>query len=214
MHRLTALKQSLADPLMSPSVAFMPLLVRSARGHVINTSSMNGFWASLGPNTPHTAYSAAKFAVKGFTEALITDCLVYAPHLKASVVMPGHIGTSIVTNTFKADGRDPKELTVEQLEDVRQRFTKMGMLVDGASDEDLRTGLQMLADDFRTNAPLTAAEAASIILAGVPAGEWRILVGDDARLFDLAVREDPTSAYESSFVETVATRGAKISIVR
>ena len=49
--------------------AFMPLLLSSDEGHVINTSSLNGFWASLGPNTPHTAYSAAKFAVKGFTEA-------------------------------------------------------------------------------------------------------------------------------------------------
>ena len=48
------------------------------------------------PGTPHTAYSAAKFAVRGFTEALITDFRVNAPHLRASVVMPGHIGTSIV----------------------------------------------------------------------------------------------------------------------
>ena len=39
--------------------AFLPLLLASEAGHVINTSSMNGFWASLGPNTPHTAYSAA-----------------------------------------------------------------------------------------------------------------------------------------------------------
>ena len=42
-------------------------------GHIVNTSSVNGFWASIGPERPHTAYSAAKFAVKGFTEALITD---------------------------------------------------------------------------------------------------------------------------------------------
>ena len=82
---------------------------RSDEGHVINTSSLNGFWASLGPNMPHTAYSAAKFAVKGFTEALITDFRVNAPHLKASVVMPGHIGTSIVINSFTAHGRNPKE---------------------------------------------------------------------------------------------------------
>jgi NAD(P)-dependent dehydrogenase (short-subunit alcohol dehydrogenase family) len=194
--------------------AFMPMLMRSAAGHVINTSSMNGFWASLGPNSPHTAYSAAKFAVKGFTEALITDFRVNAPHLKASVVMPGHIGTSIVTNTFKAHGRDPKELTVEQLQQTRQRFIKMGMPVDSASDEDLRTGLQMLAEDFRNNAPLSAAQAAAIILDGVRAGDWRILVGDDARAFDIAIREDPTSAYEPSFVESVAKRGGAISIVR
>src|SRR5579875_2645871 len=53
--------------------AFLPLLVAADEGHIVNTSSVNGFWASLGPATPHTAYSAAKFAVKGFTEALVTD---------------------------------------------------------------------------------------------------------------------------------------------
>ena len=53
--------------------AFMPLLVASSEGHIINVSSVNGFWAALGAGIPHTAYSAAKFAVKGFTEALIED---------------------------------------------------------------------------------------------------------------------------------------------
>ena len=53
--------------------AFLPLLLASSEGHLINTSSVNGFWASLGPLTAHTSYSAAKFAVKGFTEALIND---------------------------------------------------------------------------------------------------------------------------------------------
>ena len=50
--------------------AFVPLLVASDEGYLVNTSSVNGFWASLGPGIPHTAYSAAKFAVKGFSEAL------------------------------------------------------------------------------------------------------------------------------------------------
>ena len=53
--------------------AFLPLLIASEEGHLINTSSVNGFWASIGPDMAHTAYSAAKFAVKGFTEALIND---------------------------------------------------------------------------------------------------------------------------------------------
>src|SRR4026208_1857426 len=42
--------------------AFMPMLLASSEGHVVNTSSVNGFWASLGRGIPHTAYSAAKFA--------------------------------------------------------------------------------------------------------------------------------------------------------
>ena len=50
----------------------------------------------------HTAYSAAKFAVKGFTEAMINDLRLNAPHVKCSVVMPGHIGTSIVSSTSSA----------------------------------------------------------------------------------------------------------------
>src|SRR3954451_21673708 len=53
--------------------AFLPMLQRAEEDHIVNTSSVNGFWASIGPRVPHTAYSAAKFAVKGFTEALITD---------------------------------------------------------------------------------------------------------------------------------------------
>ena len=68
--------------------AFMDYIVSSEEGHIINTSSINGFWASLG-GTPHTSYSAAKFAVKGFSEALIDDLRVNAPHVNVSVVMPG-----------------------------------------------------------------------------------------------------------------------------
>ena len=73
-------------------------------GYLVNTSSVNGFWASLGPGIPHTAYSAAKFAVKGFTEALLEDFRVNAPHVKVAVVMPGHIGTDIVINSRRILG--------------------------------------------------------------------------------------------------------------
>ena len=63
--------------------AFLPMLQKAEEGHIVNTSSVNGFWASVGPRIPHTAYSAAKFAVKGFTEALITDCGSTRPTLNA-----------------------------------------------------------------------------------------------------------------------------------
>ena len=43
--------------------AFLPMLLKATEGHIVNTSSVNGFWASIGPGLPHTAYSAAKFAV-------------------------------------------------------------------------------------------------------------------------------------------------------
>jgi NAD(P)-dependent dehydrogenase (short-subunit alcohol dehydrogenase family) len=55
------------------------MLQNAEESHIINTSSINGFWASVGSRIPHTAYSAAKFAVKGFTEALITDLRINAP---------------------------------------------------------------------------------------------------------------------------------------
>jgi NAD(P)-dependent dehydrogenase (short-subunit alcohol dehydrogenase family) len=188
--------------------AFLPLLLASPAGHVVNTSSVNGFWASLGPGIPHTAYSAAKFAVKGFTEALMTDFAVNAPHLRASVVMPGHIGTSIAINSAKAHGRDPKELTAEQLVEVRANLARLGLDVGGASDEEVRLGLQAQAESFRDDAPLSAAAAATIILDGVRAGEWRILVGDDAHVLDELVREAPTDAYDPGFLTRVQERGA------
>ena len=186
---------------------FMPLLVASEEGHIVNTSSVNGFWASLGPNIPHTAYSAAKFAVKGFTEALITDLRQNAPHVKASVVMPGHIGTSIVINSSKFFGRDPKEMTSEQLADMRDRLGKRGLDVSAASDDDLRIGMQMQGEMFRDAAPMTAAQAATVILDGVRSDTWRILVGDDAVSLDALVRELPAIAYDPEFIPHLRARG-------
>jgi NAD(P)-dependent dehydrogenase (short-subunit alcohol dehydrogenase family) len=84
--------------------AFLPLLIKAAEGVLVNTSSVNGFWASLGAGVPHTAYSTAKFAVKGFSEALIEDLRVHAPHVRVAVVMPGHIATNIVANSMMAFG--------------------------------------------------------------------------------------------------------------
>ena len=65
----------------------------------------------------------------------------------------------------------------------------------------------VMAEGFRDNAPTTAAQAATIILDGVRAGEWRILVGDDAHLLDEAVRADPEAAYEPEFMERLRGPG-------
>jgi NAD(P)-dependent dehydrogenase (short-subunit alcohol dehydrogenase family) len=188
--------------------AFLPMLLASTEGHVVNTSSVNGFWASLGPNIPHTAYSAAKFAVKGFTEALITDFRVNAPHLRASVVMPGHIGTSIVLNSGRYFGRSPKDLTEEQVAQIRERLARQGLDMSGASDEDIRQGAQAMAEMFRDAAPMTAAQAATVILDGVRDNRWRILVGADAEHLDRLVREAPEDAYEPRFVQRAQSEGA------
>jgi NAD(P)-dependent dehydrogenase (short-subunit alcohol dehydrogenase family) len=188
--------------------AFLPLLAASAEAHLVNTSSVNGFWASLGPNTPHTAYSAAKFAVKGFTEALINDLRVNAPHVKVSLVMPGHVGTSIVLNSAAVLGRpSPKEMTAEDLRPVRERMARMGLRPDLASDDQLRAALQQIAEDFRDKAPLSAAGAAEIILDGIRSDVWRILVGEDAKELDRMVRATPEEAYERSFIEKLRAKG-------
>jgi NAD(P)-dependent dehydrogenase (short-subunit alcohol dehydrogenase family) len=188
--------------------AFLPMLMASPEAHLVNTSSVNGFWASIGPNTPHTAYSAAKFAVKGFTEALITDLRLHAPHVKASVVMPGHIGTSIVHNSMREHGRNPKEMTEDQIDQIREQISGRGIDLSGASDEDIRQGIQMQADMFRDTAPMTAADAATVILEGVRSGEWRILVGDDAVALDELVRESPHDAYDPAFIARLQAAGA------
>ena len=188
--------------------AFLPLLLTADQGRVVNTSSVNGFWASLGPGIPHTAYSAAKFAVKGFTEALISDFRLNAPHLEASVVMPGHIGTSIVINSGKAHGREPKEMTASDIAEIRDRSARQGLDLSAVSDEDIRVGMQARAESFRDDAPMTAAEAASVILDGVRARRWRILVGTDAQILDAMVRQHPEDAYEPDFMDRVHAQGA------
>ncbi len=64
-----------------------------------------------------------------------------------------------------------------------------------------------MAEGFRDNAPTSAAQAATIILDGVRAGEWRILVGDDALRMDELVREVPGDAYEPEFLVRLQERG-------
>jgi NAD(P)-dependent dehydrogenase (short-subunit alcohol dehydrogenase family) len=183
--------------------AFLPMLQKADEGHIVNTSSVNGFWASIGPGVPHTAYSAAKFAVKGFTEALITDLKLNAPHIKCSVVMPGHIGTSIVANSRKIQsGNDTDALTATEIAQVRARMAAAGRDVAGLSDADIQTLAVERARRFREEAPTSAAEAATIILDGVKADRWRILVGEDAQRIDERVRQTPERAYDEDFFES------------
>ncbi len=185
--------------------AFMPMLQRADAGHIVNTSSVNGFWAYIAPNVPQTAYAAAKFAVKGFTEALITDLRLHAPHIKCSVVMPGHIGTSIVANSRKLQsGNQSEEITAPELSLARARIASMGIDAAKLSDDDVRALVAERARRFLEDAPTTAAEAASIILEGVRNEKWRILVGRDAELIDERVRKTPEQAYEADFFEAFA----------
>lgn len=187
--------------------AFLPLLVASDGGHLVNVSSVNGFWASVGPFTAHTAYSAAKFAVRGFTEALLTDLRLNAPHVQAHVVMPGHIGTSIVLNSAAIHGHRPEDMTAEDLERMRETAARMGMDTSTVTDDELRGFMQARGEMFRDAAPTTAEQAATIILDGVRAGQWRILVGADAAVMDRRVRAEPERAYDDDFFADVIREG-------
>ena len=184
---------------------FLPMLLKADEGHIVNTSSVNGFWASIGLGTSHTAYSAAKFAVKGFTEALINDLRLNAPHIKCSVVMPGHIGTSIVSNSRKVlSGTESDQLSPNEILQVRQRLQSMGLDQAAMPDEQIQEIAADRARSFRDEAPMTAAAAATIILEGVKAGRWRILVGDDAHRLDERVRQTPERAYDAEFYQSFA----------
>jgi NAD(P)-dependent dehydrogenase (short-subunit alcohol dehydrogenase family) len=154
--------------------AFLPLLIKADEAHLINVSSVNGFWASLGPDTPHTAYCAAKFAVKGFTEALVTDLKLNAPHVKVSLVMPGHVGTSILLNSISEHGW-------------------------GSTATEMPEELRRWGENFRDGG-LSPERAAEIILNGVREQRWRILVGPDAEWLDQAVRAAPERAYDANFL--------------
>jgi hypothetical protein len=186
--------------------AFLPMLQKAEAGHIVNTSSINGFWASVGPNIPHTAYSAAKFAVKGFTEALIADLRINAPHIKCSVVMPGQIGTSIRANTRKihSGDREADGIDAAGLAQARERFTLLGRDVSQLSDDRLRDLVTELERRFRDEGLTSAARAATIILDGVKADRWRILVGADAYQIDEMVRQSPERAYDIEFFDEFA----------
>ena len=104
---------------------FLPLLIASGDGVLVNTSSVNGLWASLGPGMPNTAYAAAKFAVRGFSEALIEDLRTNAPGVRVAVVMPGHVGTDIVANSLRARGLpEPEQMSEAQLAELDPRRTR------------------------------------------------------------------------------------------
>ena len=142
--------------------------------------------------------------MKGFSEALLTDLALNAPHIKCSVVMPGHIGTDIPTNSRNIlKGSE----TAIDIPAVRKRFALQGVDVAGYSDDQIRARVLELEKRFREGAPTSAAEAATVILEGVKAEKWRILVGKDAEFLDERVRAAPEEAYGPEFFEAFRKGG-------
>jgi hypothetical protein len=90
--------------------------------------------------------------------------------------MPGHVGTDIVANSFRARGLpEPGQMSDAQVEeliprDVRAGLIRAGVLAEGASADALRQLLVRANADFRDNAPVSAAEAATVILDGCDRG--------------------------------------------
>src|ERR1700761_54241 len=82
--------------------AFLPHLIASGDGHVINVSSLFGLMSMPG----QAAYNAAKFAVRGFTEALRQEMVLNGHPVKVMTVHPGGVKTAIVRNGIAAEGVD------------------------------------------------------------------------------------------------------------
>ena len=103
----------------------------------------------------------------------------------------------------RRDNKDDEALAVfatvppshKHYSEARTQMARRGLPTDGLSDDDIQNMMRMFGEMFRENAPVTAEQAATIILDGVRAGKWRILVGDDAHALDEAVRGDPEAAY-------------------
>ena len=86
--------------------AFLPHLIESGDGHVVNVSSLFGIFSVPG----QAAYNAAKFAVRGFTEALRQEMIAAKRPVKVTTVHPGGIKTAIARNAGAAEGVDAQEL--------------------------------------------------------------------------------------------------------
>src|SRR5579884_102840 len=86
--------------------AFLPYLIASGDGHVINISSVFGLFSVPG----QAAYNSAKFAVRGFTEALRQEMVLARHPVAVTTVHPGGIKTAIARNATAAEGLDRDEL--------------------------------------------------------------------------------------------------------
>lgn len=141
--------------------AFLPLLKASDQARIVNISSLFGLIAPPG----QTAYSAAKFAVRAFSESLRNELAEAGSSVGVTVVHPGGINTDIARNA-----RPPRHVTNEEAALVaaeRDRFQKF-----------LR---------------MSPARAGEIIATGIEKERARVLVGTDARIGSIIERLAPIS---------------------
>jgi len=137
--------------------AFLPHLQRQPEAHIVNLSSIFGIVAPPG----QTAYAAAKFAVRGFSEALRHELQTAASPVRLSVVHPGGVATNIARNSRTGSGMTDNARRVQSIE----RFDAV--------------------------ATTTPKDAALRIIKGIEKNQPRILIGNDARMMDLLQRFRP-----------------------
>jgi NAD(P)-dependent dehydrogenase (short-subunit alcohol dehydrogenase family) len=180
---------------------FLPLLVASGDGVLVNTCSVAGFWATAGSGAPITAYSTSEFAIKGFSEALIEDLRSNAPQVRVVLAMPGVVNTDIYVNSQRALGLPAwDELSDAQLlelipDNTRATLIAMGLLAEDFTADDLRQLIPRMKEQLRDQG-FTPAQAAAVILDGVRSGAWRILVGEEAKMLDEHVRANPEAPFD------------------
>ncbi len=142
--------------------AFLPHLATRPEAHIVNISSIYGIVSPPG----NTAYGAAKFAVRGFSESLRHELQMAKSPVRLSVVHPGGVSTNIVRNI------------------------RTGI---GVTDNERRAQLIELFDQF---AQTTPKDAALRIIKGIEKNEPRILIGSDARFMDLLQRFRPATYWK------------------
>ena len=179
---------------------FLPLLIASGDGVLVNIGSVAGFWPTAGDGLPITAYGTSEFAIKGFSEALVEDLRTNAPQVRVVVVMPGVVNTDIAENSRRALGLPAwDELSDAELlellpENTRATLIEMGLLAEDFSADDLRQVIRRMKPELQDKG-FNAAQAATGILDGVRSGAWRILVGDEAKMLDQQVRANPEAPF-------------------
>jgi len=158
---------------VSGTQAFLPHLKAAGEGHIVNLSSVFGLFSV----PTQSAYNAAKFAVRGFTDALRMELEIDGCGVSATTIHPGGIKTNIARNA---------------------RMDESVATAAGGADKAHR--------DFDKLARTTPEKAALQILAAVENDKRRALIGPDAKVFDLMSRL-PAGFYQRGLIRGARRRG-------
>ncbi|CAM3443159.1 SDR family NAD(P)-dependent oxidoreductase [Isoptericola cucumis] len=155
--------------------AFLPHVIASGDGHVVNMSSLHGLVAQ--PNL--SAYVTTKFAVRGFTETLRTEMLRADLPVRVTAVYPAGVATNIAHHA-----------KVTALADLR---AEAAGAPGGPAGGGREAAIESEAAAFGALLTTSADTAASAILTGVAKGRARVLVGE-ARQLDALARLLPSAS--------------------